>query len=69
MEKKNPGNKAASAPKRGVDDQVQAGKKVQNAVRDFTDNSSVIRDPYGSYTGRPKDNGGLEQPVQDADDL
>ncbi len=28
----------------------------------------IITDPFGSYTGRPK-NGPYEKPIQDADDL
>ena len=30
-------------------------------------NSAIQTDPFGSYTGRPKDPS--EKPVQDADDL
>jgi hypothetical protein len=48
---------------------AKAGQKAQDAAAEFTDAFSLNRDPYGSYTGHPKDNGGLEQPVQDADDL
>lgn len=31
------------------------------------ENSKIETDPFGSYTGRPKDI--FEKPVQDADDL
>ena len=30
-------------------------------------NEKIITDPFGSYTGRPKDPN--ERPIQDADDL
>ena len=41
-------------------------KKIENKRGDYTD-PKIQTDPFGSYTGVPKQH--LEQPVQDADDL
>ena len=41
---------------------MKSGKKA-----DIYPGSPISIDPFGSYTGRPKD--GDSQPIQDADDL
>ena len=74
MEKKNPNKKRENTAGKNndatsCDRSAKAGNKAQDTAREFTDAFSLNRDPFGSYTGRPKDNSGLEQPVQDADDL
>ncbi len=35
--------------------------------KDKQKEEKIVTDPFGSYTGRPKEEG--EKPVQDADDL
>ena len=40
---------------------------MKNKENGKVKDNKIITDPFGSYTGRPKD--GDEQPVQDADDL
>ena len=41
-------------------------EKKEKVCRDYID-PNINTDPFGSYTGVPKQH--LEQPVQDADDL
>lgn len=45
----------------------KAQKEAQKAAEAFVSESSLKNDPFGSYTGQPKEVG--EKPVQDADDL
>jgi hypothetical protein len=45
----------------------QSGTKADSAAKHFVDGAILRQDPFGSYTGHPKETG--EQPTQDADDL
>lgn len=42
-------------------------KEALEAAKVFVSEASLKNDPFGSYTGQPKEVG--EKPVQDADDL
>lgn len=54
-----------STHKKGTNSRAQ--QKAETSAEAFVTNSSFSRDPYGCYTGNPKDDDKV--PTQDADDL
>lgn len=65
MDNKNPKQKKENKQKSTLKSQPAA--KADAAAKDFVDGTILKQDPFGSYTGHPKEAG--EQPAQDADDL